>query len=187
MDAFTGEIRAFGFPFPPLDWAFCNGQSVSQQQFQALYSIIGQMYGGSSNTFNLPNLQGRAAMDQGTGSGLTPRRVGETDGVTDVTLTLSQMPAHSHAVCVVNSNVKGDAKNVADPANAYWACGYKNPSKPLPFSSYLAPQAPATATPMAALAIQASGSQTPLSHSNMQPYQVVNMCICMNGIYPVKP
>jgi microcystin-dependent protein len=186
MDAFTGEIRAFGFPFPPLDWALCNGQSVNIQQATPLYAVIGQMYGGSSSTFNLPNLQGRAAMDQGTGTGLTPRRVGETDGVTDVTLTLSQMPAHSHSVCVVNSNANGEATNVADPASAYWAKGYKQ-GKPPTLSAYLAPQAPATATPMAAGAIQASGSQSPLPHVNMQPYQVVNMCICVNGIYPVKP
>jgi microcystin-dependent protein len=186
MDAFIGEIRAFGFYYAPLDWALCNGQSMSQQQSAALYAVIGQIYGGSGTNFNLPNLQGRAAMDQGAGIGLTTRQVGEAVGVSDVTLTLSQTPAHSHDVKVVTSNASGDAADKADPAGAYWANGIKS-GRPPTLSAYLAPGAAKTPAAMSPNTIQPYGNQNPTVHVNMQPYQVINMCICVNGYFPVRP
>ena len=82
-DPFYGEIRAFAFPFAPADWAYCNGQSVSIQQNQALFAVIGTMYGGnvSQYIFNLPNLQGQVPVGPGMAPGLTPRTVAQPIGI----------------------------------------------------------------------------------------------------------
>ena len=98
-DPFYGEVRAFGFSFAPVNWAFCAGQTIQVQQNAALFSIIGNRFGGNGTTnFMLPNLQGRAAMGAGTGPGLSSRNIGETLGTATETLTLAQIPAHSHGI-----------------------------------------------------------------------------------------
>src|SRR5580692_7133118 len=96
---YLGEVRIFGFNFAPIGWATCDGQILSISQNTALFSLLGTYYGGNgTSTFALPNLQGRAPMDQGNGAGLTPRVIGETGGETSVTLLLTQLPAHTHTV-----------------------------------------------------------------------------------------
>src|SRR5262245_2117566 len=99
MDNYLGEIRLVAFSFAPKDWALCNGQLIPIQQNTALFSLLGVQYGGNgTSTFALPNLQGRAPMNQGQGLGLTLRTMGETAGEQNVTLLLSEIPAHTHAV-----------------------------------------------------------------------------------------
>src|SRR5581483_1299902 len=100
-DAFTGEIRAFGFNYPPVDWAMCNGQPMVATQYQALFSLIGTTYGSSGQpNFNLPDLRGRVPMSQGSSGGSTPPKIGTTSGEEQVPLTASQGPAHSHTLNV---------------------------------------------------------------------------------------
>ena len=96
-DPYIGEIRPFGFNFPPRNWALCNGQLLAIASNTALFSIIGTFYGGNgTSTFALPNLQSRVAMGMGNGAGLSPRVIGEQDGVENVTLLSTEMPSHSH-------------------------------------------------------------------------------------------
>ncbi|HVV44976.1 MAG TPA: tail fiber protein, partial [Bryobacteraceae bacterium] len=81
MDAFTGEIRIFGFNYAPVDWAFCDGSTIPVSQNQVLYSLLGNIYGGTyPNTFAVPNLKGVAPMGAGIGPGLTPRQTGDEVG-----------------------------------------------------------------------------------------------------------
>src|SRR5438034_5678500 len=91
-EPFLSEIRIMSFNFAPKGWAFCNGQLLPINQNQALFSLLGTTYGGDGRVnFALPNLRGRAPMDDGGGHTL-----GETGGQESSTLTAAQMPAHTH-------------------------------------------------------------------------------------------
>src|SRR5436305_6005852 len=99
MDAFIGEIRIFAGNFAPTGWAMCNGQLIPISQNTALFSLLGTHYGGDGkSTFALPDLQGSVPVDQGQGTGLSDRAIGEAGGVETVTLLGSETPSHSHAM-----------------------------------------------------------------------------------------
>ena len=93
MDPFLGEIRMVGFNFAPSGWALCNGQTMSIQQYAALFSLLGTTYGGNGTTnFNLPNLQGRVPIHPGSGAGLSPYVIGQNGGTENVTDADAQPP-----------------------------------------------------------------------------------------------
>ncbi|MFZ5643699.1 MAG: phage tail protein [Bacillota bacterium] len=171
MDPFIGEIRIFAGNFAPYGWAFCNGQIMQIVQNTALFSLIGNVYGGDGKTtFALPNLSGRAPMHQGAGPGLTPRVLGETGGYTSVTLLQNEMPVHSHAV-----NCQATA-NTNDPAGAVWA-NTAGRGSPTPYGT-----PPNVA--MSQQAVQPAGGSMP--HNNMQPYLGLNFIIALQGIFPPR-
>jgi microcystin-dependent protein len=98
-DPYVGEIRLFAGNFAPTGWAFCNGQILPIQQNTALFSLLGTNYGGNGQTtFGLPDLQDRVPIHAGSsaGPGLTQRQVGESSGVSTVTLIAAELPLHSH-------------------------------------------------------------------------------------------
>lgn len=98
-DGFVGEIRLFAGNYAPVNWLICDGRDVSISQYQVLYSLIGITYGGDGvNTFALPDLCGRLPMGQGTGTGLTPRTLGQKGGEQTVTLPVNKVPVHTHQV-----------------------------------------------------------------------------------------
>lgn len=169
---FLAEIRIFGFNFAPTGWAFCNGQIMPIAQNTALFSLIGTFYGGNGTTnFGLPNLQASTPLSTGQGPGLTPRDLGESGGVSTVTLLQSEMPAHTHMA------VASGAAGRADRANA--------------FNNLLANPADATYANAGANAIM-NGSMVGVSggnlpHNNMQPYLTLNFCIALSGVYPSRP
>ena len=171
-DPYVGEIRAFGFNFVPTGWAQCNGQRLPIAQYTALFSLLGTTYGGDGRTtFALPNLQARAPLHFGQGPGLTERFQGETGGVTAVTLLLAEMATHNHTV-----NADGGSAGVPNPENAVWGAGGRG-----------RPPAYSTDTPTVAMSPQAlapTGSSQP--HNNLPPYQVVNFCIALQGIFPSR-
>lgn len=115
-DCFLGEIRIFAGDYAPEGWLLCQGQSLSVSEYQALYSVIGNTYGGDSVKFNLPNLMGRVPIGQGTGTGLTARTLGQSDGFATVTLTDATMPSHNHTF-----NVTTATATTVDPTNAMYA------------------------------------------------------------------
>lgn len=177
-DPFYGEIRPFAFNFAPANWAFCAGQLLPVAQNTALFSIIGNRFGGDGRTtFSLPNLQGRSAMGSGVGLGLTPRNVGDAVGSMSASLTIDAMPSHGHAVTVQNGN--GTATS---PVGNYWAKGVTAGSRPLPAKTYAVQGADGA---MAPTLIGVSG--TGQAHDNAQPYLVLNLCICLVGEFPVHP
>ena len=164
---FVGEIRMFGGNFAPAGWAFCNGQLIPISENDALFNLIGTTYGGDGQaTFALPNLQSRLPMHAGSGSGLTTRTLGESGGVETVTLTTSQIPAHSH----VPQAVSGSG-NQATPQNGVWAGAA---------TSRYSSSAPNLA--MNASLINNDGGSQP--HDNMMPFLAINFILSLFGIFP---
>jgi microcystin-dependent protein len=172
MDPFLGEIRMCGFNYAPEGWALCNGQLLSIAANTALFSLLGTTFGGNGITnFALPDLRGRAPLHYGQGPGLTNRDMGEVGGEENVTLTIQEMPAHSHLVVPVGSS--NEASN-PDPTNGADA----NNGTP----AYV--DASTANVKMAPASCEAAGGSLP--HDNMQPYLVVNFIIALNGIFPPR-
>ena len=171
---FVAEIRIFGCNFAPIGWAMCNGQIISISQNTALFSLLGTTYGGDGRTnFALPNLQGMAAMDQGQGPGLSLRVLGEQGGEPNVTLLTTQMPSHNHTL------MGKAAGGQADPVgHLYGTAGTQ-----LPPPNFYA-DAVGTQQTMNPQALPLVGSSTP--HNNLMPYQVLNICIALQGVFPSR-
>jgi microcystin-dependent protein len=177
MDPFVGEIRIFGGSFAPVDWMFCEGQLLAISQNTALFSILGTMYGGDGRvTFALPDMRGRAPLQQGAGPGLTPRSVGEMDGEEAVTLTMQEMPAHNHLA----NGVAGTGTAKA-PGNAVWSQFATGGRPPVPTKLFAA----SADTTMAPDAIAPAGDG--MGHNNMQPFTAMRYIIALKGIFPQRP
>ena len=147
---FIGEIRMFGGNFAPVGWAFCNGALMAIDQNDALFNLIGTTYGGDGQTtFALPDLQSRVPVHVGPGFAL-----GQSAGVETVTLTSSQIPAHSH-VPQANAGVGSQSS----PAGGVWAQSTLNQFSSAAPSVTMAPQA-----------LGSSGGSQP--HDNMVPFLV---------------
>jgi microcystin-dependent protein len=174
MDPFVAEIRILAFNFAPTSWAQCNGQLLPISQNTALFSLLGTFYGGDGkSTFALPDMQGRAAMHQGQGQGLSDRFLGEEGGSETVTLLESEIPAHSHSTLATGSNsTTGIPSADAVLARAVGANAYQN----APFTP-TATMAPQVLTP--------TGGDQP--HNNLMPYLVLNYCIALQGVFPARP
>src|SRR5215510_7745354 len=96
-----GELMMVAFNFAPQGWSFCNGQTIPIAQNTALFALLGTQYGGNGQTtFGLPDLRGRVPMGEGVSSAGPTYVVGEAAGVEAVTLTLNDLPAHTHPVAV---------------------------------------------------------------------------------------
>ena len=96
---FIGEIQLFGFNFAPRNFTTCSGQLLSISQYQALFSLLGTIYGGDGRTtFGLPDLRGRTPISFGQGPGLTNRVIGQRIGTETTTMTIANLPAHKHTV-----------------------------------------------------------------------------------------
>lgn len=173
---YIGEIRCFGFNFAPRDWAFCNGQLMPIAQNQALFAILGTIYGGDGqSTYALPNLKGRVPMHWGNGSSGLNTQIGEAMGQATVTLTTNEIPAHSHPIDAADINPQ--ATRTAAPS----ASSYLSASKGT-FVYQKPPVTPnATFSPKA---ITPTGNSFP--HENMQPYLALNFCISLSGIFPSR-
>ena len=178
MDPYVGEIRAFGFNFAPVQWAFCNGQILSIAQNTALFSILGTFYGGNgTSTFALPNLQGRSPMHWGSGNTGLNTVIGEPLGESEVTLTSNEMPRHSHTIYAAKQG-SSDERSAGPNQNGQSYLAQVN-------GALLYQAAPVT--PSASFsnsAISTAGGSLP--HENMQPYLCINFCISLYGIYPSR-
>ena len=176
---YIGEIRMVGFNYAPSGWALCNGQPMPISQFQALYSLIGNTYGGDGRTtFNLPDLRGRVPVHAGQSPGQNLYTLGEKTGSEQVTLTLNEMPQHSHDI-----NVHNQPANQTDPSgNILSVVNDGQGRSPAIYPAY------SNAAPtgkMAPSAVGTTGASQP--HSNMQPLLVVNFIIALEGDYPPRP
>ena len=170
-EQFIAQIQPFGFNFAPRGWAMCNGQTLAITQNTALFSLIGTYYGGNgTTTFQLPNLQSRVPVHQGTSSSGEQFVIGEVAGSENVALTLATMPMHSHAFLGVSGNGNAAAP-VAGSALASSTDNFYGPS-----NSSLVPLNPSS------VLVVGSG----LPHPNIQPYLTINWCIAQTGIYPSR-
>jgi microcystin-dependent protein len=169
---FIAQICIFGGNFAPRGWAFCQGQLLSISQFTALFSLLGTTYGGNGQTtFALPDLRGRIPV----GPGLSSFQLGEMGGVFNSTLTVNQIPQHTHFGSA-NVNVKSAPGNTVNPANAIISGGIAN--------SY-ASAANATGTLSGTTAtVQPTGSTQPFT--NVMPSMGINFIIALEGIYPSR-
>jgi microcystin-dependent protein len=160
---YNGEIRMFAGNFAPAGWMLCQGQLLPISEYATLYNLIGTTYGGDGqSTFALPNLQSRVPMHQGNGFTRA-----QTGGEEQVTLSVNQIPSHSHTP---TANTSG---NGTSPSGTVWAGSTD--------LSQFAPPASINGQ-MNSLAIQATGGDQP--HDNMVPFLVINFIISLFGTYP---
>lgn len=171
-DPFIGEIRLFGFNFPPRGWATCDGQLLSIAQNTALFSLLGTQYGGNGTTnFALPDLRGRVPLHMGQGPGLSPYTIGQLAGEEKHQLLTSELPPHNHSL-LASSGVG----TVSAPNGAVLAAG-----APTDLPRYTADGLDVT---LAANSVGLVGSGT--AHNNLQPYLTINFCIALVGIFPSR-
>lgn len=175
-DPFLGEVIWVGFNFCPNGWLPAAGQILSIQQNTALFSLLGTTYGGNgTSNFALPDLRGRVPVGVGQGPGLSPYTLGQLAGTETHTLTVNEMPMHTHAFSLFASSGKG---NQPAPASGNYLAA------PASGDRIYASAAPAT-VPLAAGTTGVSGGGQP--HSIMQPYLVLTPCIAITGVYPSRP
>lgn len=167
-EPFVGEIRMFAGNFAPRGWAFCDGQLLAVSQNDALFSLLGTIYGGDGRTtFGLPDCRGRIPLHAGDGPGLSNRRLGSRGGAEKVTLTVNQLPSHGHPLTGSTANGL-----LADPGGNMLAG-----------SAVLEPYEEETPTTnMASSAITHVGGSR--SHTNLQPFLCIHFIIALFGIYP---
>lgn len=162
---YVGEIRMFAGNFAPAGWMFCEGQLLPISENETLFQLIGTTYGGDGqSTFALPDLRGRIPIHQGNGFILA-----ETGGAEEITLTVNQMPAHTHPL-LANSSPASDGNpggRVLAETGTAGAFLYLEDNP---------------AVNMAATAISAVGGSQP--HTNFQPYLCVDFIISLFGIFP---
>lgn len=180
-DPFIGEIRIMACDYAPYGWALCNGQLLVVQQNAALFSIIKNVYGGNGATnFALPNLAGRVPLHRGQGPGLAMNHaMGEAIGATTVALAANQLPAHSHGFNAVSG--MGKQGTVSGALVSELNTTVRGVATGKPAYTDVAPNAQ-----LGANAVSAVGSASPTAHQNCQPYQILNFCIALTGVYPSR-
>ena len=168
---FVGEIKMFAGNFAPRGFALCDGQLLAVSQNDALFSLLGTIYGGDGRTtFGLPDLRGRVPLHQGTGPGLSERRIGSKSGTERHTLTVNQLPSHNHGPVRANSSLANDLQpagklNAESTADVYV-------------------DGASDVVSMASQAVSnVGGSQ---SHNNLQPFQCIHYIIALFGIFPSR-
>lgn len=166
-----GEVKMFGGNFAPRGWAFCEGQLLAISSNSALFSILGTTYGGDGRTtFGLPDLRGRAAIQQGSGPGLPNYSLGQRGGAETHTLIPGELPPHSHIV-QINANSSSGSEN--SPAGNFIAA----------HNGAFSEDATAGAK-LEGLVTNNTGGN--LSHSNIQPFLAVSYIIALVGVYPSR-
>lgn len=162
-EPFVGEIRLFANNYAPRNWALCEGQILRINQYQALYSLLGNVYGGDGvTTFALPDYRGRVPIH------VSPNiPLGTSAGEATHTLSVQEMPQHTHQVSASQNPASSES-----PSGNVWA------------TLDQAYDPAATMTPMSSSAIANSGGSQ--AHNNMQPYLTLNFAIALQGIFPSR-
>lgn len=174
-----GSIGMFAGNFAPRGWALCQGQILPIDQNQALFSIIGTTYGGDGRrTFALPDLRGRVPVGAGQGPGLSNNQLGQRGGHETTTLTVANLPAHNHHMQLGKG--KGDQAN---GNTRYLATLIGDDDDASAGDHAYTDTAPAGLT-MATSAITNTGGGQ--SFGIVQPFLVLNYCICLQGLYPSR-
>lgn len=169
IEPFIGEMLWVPFNFAPRGWARCDGQLLSINTNQALFSLLGTTYGGNgTTTFALPDMRGRVPINAGQGAGLSNYVQGQTGGETTHTLSINEMPAHNHGFQASTASA-----NATTPAgNLYGQSGTMKPYGPNPGAA------------MSANAVSSTGGGAP--HNNMMPYTALTCIIALQGIFPAR-
>ncbi len=170
-EPFIGEIRMFAGTFAPRNWAYCDGTLLQVSQYEALYSLLGTIYGGDGRTtFGLPDLRGRIPIHAGSGPGLTTRSLGAKSGAETETLTVNQLPSHTHQLVATSATGNSDTptgRQLAKPE----------------FDNFYTDEVHADTT-LTSEAVASTGSAA--SVSNLMPTLCVHFIIALLGIYPSR-
>ena len=171
-DEYLGEIFMTGANFCPRGTMKADGQLLPISEYQALFSLMGTIYGGDGRTtFALPDLRGRVAVNSGKGPGLQDRKIGQRGGVEAQTLTQAQLPSHSHAL-----NGSSESPDSANPTGKTFGS----------FSDdelYASDAAAGTAAMSSKAVGNTGGGQ---SVSVLDPYLSINFCVVTQGTYPSR-
>lgn len=169
-EPFVGEIRMFAGNFAPRGWAFCDGQLLAVSQNDALFSLLGTIYGGDGRTtFGLPDLRGRIPIHAGHGPGLSERRLGAKGGAEKVTLTVNQMASHTHGPLKGTSQTATEALPQGELTAQTDGAFYIDDTPVIGFND---------------ASITKVGGST--SHMNLMPFLCVHFIIALVGIYPSR-
>lgn len=179
MDEYIGMIKIFAGSYPPYGWAFCNGAQLQVRQYTALFSIIGNRYGGDGQTtFSLPNLAGTTLIGAGTSatSG-TNYDLGEQGGAETGNISILSMPPHNHGFTgTVQVMANADTAETGDPTGAFFG-----PTQTAMYST----SPSASMKPLAStLALGISGNGT--AYDKRMAFTTVNYIICLEGIFPPR-
>ncbi|WAH57647.1 tail fiber protein [Pseudomonas silvicola] len=186
-DPYIGEIRLFAGKTAPQGWHVCDGTVLPVAQYQALYALLGNVYGGTAPvSFALPDLRGRVPVGTGTGvvpdtnpaASLTPRTLGSSGGAETVTLEGPHLPPHTHALYAGN----GPA-TTSTPGTAVTFANTTGQVRSYVSAAGVPSQAKAVKTATGTIA----SSTTAQPHDNMMPTMALNHIIALVGLYPVRP
>jgi microcystin-dependent protein len=173
-EPYLGEIRPIAIAYAPKGWAFCTGQLLPIAQNQALFSLLGTTFGGNGQTtFGLPDLRGRIAVGTGQLPGGSTYIQGQQGGQENVTLTTTQIPAHTHAVT-------GTLQTSDSPESDTPVSNFPASSGRPQFTNG------AANAPMATLAGTTNSAGGTQAHPNRQPYLAINYVIALVGLYPSR-
>jgi len=197
------EIRCFAGNFAPKYWALCSGQTININTNQALFALLGTIYGGNgTQTFQLPDLRGRVPVGAGVSQSLGTFNLGQKGGEETHTLLSAEMPQHTHTVTVtqgtgsasvgVTIHGSGNPGNATSPAGALSASDDGGGTIAFFADSGSATSAMAAGSislsnlvaGVPGVTIGANGGTQP--HSNLQPYIALNYIICMQGVFPSR-
>ena len=164
---YVGEIRMFAGNFAPAGWAFCEGQLLPISENETLFQLIGTTYGGDGqSTFALPDLRGRIPIHQQQNAGFP---LAATGGAEEITLTIQQIPSHSHAAVAAQVDGNQTPAQGALPAISLNATPYINANPNVN---------------MKATIVSPVGGSQP--HTNFQPYLCIDFIISLFGIFPTQ-
>ena len=197
MEGTMATIVGWAPVWAPRTWMSCSGQLLPISNFNALFSLIGTLYGGDGRTtFGLPDLRGRVPMGSGSGPGLTPRSNGQSGGAEYVTLTVLEIPSHNHSASfssgssmVIPAINNADGTTNTPSSNVYPAVGKAGTGLGAQNTdiyttgtpnTQIGPNIPVTGN----ISVNYTGGNQ--SHLNLQPYQVILWIICYQGIYPSR-
>ncbi|WP_336988102.1 phage tail protein [Aeromonas hydrophila] len=188
-EAFVGEIRMFAGNYAPEGWTLCDGKLLSINDNQALYSLLGTLYGGNgSNTFAVPDYSGRLVVGAGTGPGLTPRVLPTTTGLAEVTMRPENTPSHTHAfMASTGAATSAEPSPTTSPGKMTFG---KFPGAGIITGLY-SKSSGTSATHslnsgfLGTALIPPSINATP--HSNLMGSLSISYIICLVGLYPTRP
>ncbi|MCX2583532.1 phage tail protein [Pedobacter sp. MR22-3] len=201
MEGTIAEVRIFAGNFAPKGWTLCQGQLLNLSTNQALFALVGTLYGGDGQTtFGLPDLRSRTVIGAGAGAGLSTYIEGEKVGVETVSLTLNQIPAHTHTATITSGtgNGTGDATFYASPSAGSQSSGQNafisedgsgtvktyTPSGTLSALNSKSVEVTNVNIPNPGVAIQAAGAGA--GHNNIMPSIALNYIICLQGLFPSR-
>lgn len=183
MDEYMGVVKLFAGNFVPENYLMCDGTLLSVSQNSALFAILGTTYGGDgTTTFALPDLRGNVAVGAGKSKTGSTYDEGHTSGTENVSLTVANLPAHTHngSVVVSSSNSSLDTPINGSSIGKPGSASGRDFTPSLGFVN----ETPSVTLSNTSVVTTATGSNIPVT--NMQPYVALNYIICVKGLFPPR-